>query len=230
MNMTEQEILDLVSKKRKQMAELCVEIENLELQLKRMKAADGLYLVRIYVNARKSFRQKKFKTLEGAKKFINEKCRFSHYDGYFNLGVTLSVTTPENPDDGEFLEIYYPLSLIGTKGDKNYNTTKLIENLLNTSPHELNSSFRTDAVNSYEELDRMTRSLNRFLDSLKSQYLKNAKIQVTNYQKRIYYNDGDPNPILELVSDIENGLVKIPNAEVSYNRNFETALFSIKIT
>ena len=45
------------------------------------------YIVRIYVNStRKAFKQKRFKSLESAQKFVQGKCGGKNYEQYFNLG------------------------------------------------------------------------------------------------------------------------------------------------
>lgn len=228
--MNKEEILQQIQNRRNQIEALEDEIEDLNLELKKLNNSEKPYIVRVYINSsRKNYREKKFKTLKAAENFVINKCSNPSYEGYFNLGVTLSVVTSDNKEYGEFSKVYYPLLLNRKDGSRLYDVSKFLENLLNLRNDYINLSFYTTVTNSHSQCDKFSQSLSKLVSTLKNTYLKDAVIQKNEYKENQILYSQNPQPIEKLISDIQNDNILIDGLKVTYFKEPKKALFEIEI-
>lgn len=228
--MNKEEILQEILNRRNQIEVLEDEVKDLNLELKKINNTEKPYIVRVYINStRKDYREKKFKTLKAAESFIVNKCSNSHYEGYFNLGVTLSVITSDNKQYGEFLKVYYPLLLNRNSSERLYDVSKFIENLLSLRNDYINMNFNTSVINSYSQCTKLNQSLRSLTSILKNTYLKDVVIEQNKFdEKEISYSE-NPQPIENFISDIQNDNIQIDGLKVTYFKETKKALFEIEI-
>ena len=214
------------------------EIKDLRKELKSLKTVKEEYLVRVYVNSsRKPFRQKRFKSLESAQSFVAEKCCTEHYEQYFNLGTTISVTTEKDSEDGELIQLSYPIFADDVSSSRIYFIFSLYSKMLNTASKNkrlktcyIDESYSTSIqTQSFKEINRFRSAQKELVESIKNHYFKDVtEIKVEYDEIKLNYEEFKMK-LPFLTKDLREGSFKANNLICSYNSSKNAATISILI-